>query len=177
MQLSDNISEIWSSIILFKGAMTITRFQWRDFFGKSEDSTSTDHALAKTCWKITVTSLPLTRLLMVFSCFGFNTIALFSWRIFYVRSRSDASQLIQFLNHFQNTLCSESTNSILTAALELNCLYTRKIKPIEASVYVKMRQSLCHERFAAQAISSGLESAGQPASFISINETWKKGGK
>ena len=38
----------------------------------------------------------------------------------------------------------------------------------------KSGQSLCHEQFAAQAISSGLESAGQPALFSSFNKTWKK---
>ena len=51
VQPSDNISEIWSSIILFRGEIAIIQLFDEDisFFGHSKESK--DHALAKTCWQ------------------------------------------------------------------------------------------------------------------------------
>ena len=53
VQLSDNISDIWSSIVLLEGRLwswIYTGFRWGYFFfGHSKDSK--DHALAKSCWQ------------------------------------------------------------------------------------------------------------------------------
>ena len=84
VQLNNNISEIWSPIYIyfFRGKIVIIQVFDEDIIFFSHSNDNKEHALAKTSWQNCHNISPMKKTVNDLSCSGFNTIALFSRRIF-----------------------------------------------------------------------------------------------
>ena len=109
VQLSDNISEIWSSIIFFKGEIAIIQVFDEDMYFWAIAKTVMIMLLTKPVDKIAITSLLWRRLYMAIPFSSFNTTAFFSCRIFKIDNASVNASLI-FWFCLSKKICSVTWN-------------------------------------------------------------------